>query len=191
MPNWLIDPNSTFWLVLERISVLLSYLVVGTIVAFIYNLFRYRRKRKELATIAGKAGHPRALALSFGGGSIKKAVEEYLSAIYPDVKILVEEYEKSEVTTENIHRYEEAVRRLKERFQSENVTELHLFMKGPVALALAVGAIFDNWVSVKVYHSKREGGYESWTTLHQAKAAPITEELTERIIQVADNARAK
>jgi hypothetical protein len=187
MPEWLVSPNSTVWLVLERISVLLSYLVVGTIAAFVFNLFRYRRKRKELATIAGKAGHPRALALSFGGGSIEQAVKEYLSTIYPEVNIPVEKYEKDEVTAENIHRYEEAVRRLKERFQSENVTELHLFMKGPVALALAVGAIFDNWVGVKVYHSKREGGYESWTTLHQAKAAPVAEELTERILQAVDN----
>lgn len=185
MPDWFISPDSTFWLWVDRLSIALSYVVVATIAAFLYNLLRYRRKRKALAGVAGKTAHPQALALSFGGGSIKQAVKAYLDTTY-DTPIAVEEYEASEITAENIHRHEEAVRRLKEEYQSENVTELHLFMKGPVAFAIGIGAIFDNWVSVKIYHSNREGEYVPWTTLHQAKATPIAEELTERVVQLVD-----
>jgi len=38
----------------------------------------------------------------------------------------------------------------------------------PVAFAVAVGAILDNWVQVKVYHLNREKNtYEYWTYLHK------------------------
>jgi hypothetical protein len=186
MPEWFVSPNSAFWLWADRISIILSYIVLGTIGGFILNTLRYRSKRKEMVNIAGRTLRPQALALAFGGGSIRKAVEEHLQHIYPGSQIPVEVYQAEEITAENIHKHEEAIRRLKERFQSENVTELHLFMKGPVALALAVGAIFDNWVTIKIYHSKREGGYEPWTTLHHAKAASITDELAERVTQLVD-----
>jgi hypothetical protein len=186
MSNWLTSPNSQFWLWLERISIVLSYGVVFSIMAFVYNVFRYRRKRTALADITGKSAHPMALALAFGGGSIGKAVEAYLKEAYPNVTIPVEEYIAEEVTPQNIHRYEEAIRRIKEKCQSENVTELHLFMKGPVGLALAVGAIFDNWVSVKIYQNNRQGNYEPWTTLDQAKAVPIADELAERALQIVN-----
>src|SRR5712671_5414066 len=150
MPRWLTAPDSRMWLWIGRGSAIISYLAVLTIIGFVYNLLRHRRKRSELASIVGKTKNPRALALAFGGGSIRSAAEQYLSGVYPGTSILVEDYEKGEVTPENIHRVEEDIRKLKEKYQTENVTELHLFMKGPVALALAVGAIFDNWVSVKI-----------------------------------------
>jgi SMODS-associated and fused to various effectors sensor domain len=186
MPPWLTSPESRLWLWIGRGSAIISYLAVLTVIGFLYNLLRHRRKRTELASIIGKTSNPHALALSFGGGSIKSAVEAYLTTVYPDVRMPVEDYEKGEVTPENIHRVEEEIRSLKEKYQTANVTELHLFMKGPVALALAVGAIFDNWVSVKIYHNDRGGIYEPWTTLHQAKAVPITEELSERVAQALD-----
>ena len=30
-------------------------------------------------------------------------------------------------------------------------TEVHLFYKGPVTMAMAIGAVTDNWVPIKVY----------------------------------------
>lgn len=186
MPDWMAARDSMFWLWLDRVSIILSFFVVFSIAAFFFNLLRYRRKRSELADITGKTARPQALAIALGGGSIKSAVESYLKESYPNVTIPVEEHKDGEITGANIHRHEDAIRRIKEKYQSDNVTELHIFMKGPVALALAVGAIFDNWVTVKLYHSKREGGYEPWTTLHQAKASSIGDELAERVAQIVD-----
>jgi len=187
MFDWLIsNPDSAFWLGLDRLSILLSYFVVISILAFVYNVFRYRRQRKKLAAVAGTTSKPKALALSFGGGSIKEAAQDYLIHTYGERSIPLDEYQADEITTENIHKHEEEIRRIKESYQSEGVTELHLFMKGPVALALAVGAIFDNWVSVKVYQHRRDGGYVPWTTLDQAKATPIADELAERALRMLD-----
>jgi len=186
MPTWLTSTDSAVWLWLDRVSILLSYLVVISIVAFVFNVFRYRRKRKELTEIEGKTALPKALCLSFGGGSIKNAVRDYLKETYPDRKIAVSEYKGDEVTPQNVHKHEEGIRKLKERYQSKGVTELHLFMKGPLGLALAVGAIFDNWVAVKIYQNNREGSYDPWTTLHHAKAVPIADIFAEKIIQAVE-----
>ena len=186
MPDWITARDSMFWLWTDRLSLLLSYFVVFSIATFVFNFLRYKRRRRSLADITGKTARPQALAIALGGGSIKSAVESHLKENYPDADIPVEEHKDGEITAINIHKHEDTIRKIKEKYQSENVTELHLFMKGPVALALTVGAIFDNWVTVKVYHNKRAGGYEPWTTLHQAKATPIGDELVERVMGLAD-----
>jgi len=186
MFEWLSgNPDSTFWLTVDRISILLSYVVVVSVVALVWQVLRFLRHRRRLRRVAGKSRRPQALALAFGGGSIRVAVEGFLANAY-EVTIPVEEYAGDEVTPANIHRHLEKIRRLKERFQSEGVTELHLFLKAPMALALAVGAVFTNWGEVKVYQQSRAGGYEAWTTLAQAKAASIPDELTERLLETLD-----
>ena len=88
------------------------------------------RAFSELASIVGKTNNPRALALAFGGGSIKSAAEEYLAGVYPGTKIPVEDYEKGEITAENIHRVEEDIRKLKEKYQTANVTEYNSLVSG-------------------------------------------------------------
>lgn len=39
----------------------------------------------------------------------------------------------------------------KGRLTEAGATELHMFYKGPVTLAMGVGAILDNWIPIKVY----------------------------------------
>jgi hypothetical protein len=189
MFHWLIgDPNSTAWLMIDRISILLSYLVVVTIVTIAWQCFRFIRLRRRLGRLAGTSRRPRALALAFGGGTIKVAVQEFLATAYR-APVPVEEYVADEVTPRNVHRHLEQIRRIKERLQTEGVTELHLFLKAPVVVGTAVGAIFDNWVGVKLYHKDREGGYVAWTTLGQAKAASIPEELADGATELFDLCR--
>jgi len=84
MPRWLTAPDSRMWLWIGRGSAIISYLAVLTIIGFVYNLLRHRRKRSELASIVGKTSNPRALALAFGGGNIKSAAEQYLAARIPE-----------------------------------------------------------------------------------------------------------
>ena len=65
----------------------------------------------------------------------------------------------------------------------EGVTEVHLFLACPLVFAVAVGAILDNWVPVKVYHLNRETGrYEFWTPLYKGfipglETSPVKEVL--------------
>ena len=178
------DPDSTAWLVIDRVSIVLSYFVVLSIGGLLWTFFRHRRRRSRLAAIAGGTARPQAFALAIGGGTIKEAVTGFLATAYSH-PIPVEEHVFGEVSARNVHGLLEEVRRLKERFQSDGVTELHLFLKAPVALGAAVGAIFDNWVPVKVYHQQR-GVYEAWTTLHQAKRPALDEELGERVLETID-----
>jgi len=42
-------------------------------------------------------------------------------------------------------------RKVKNELTNEGATEVHLFYKGPVTLAMALGALFSDWVPIKVY----------------------------------------
>ena len=66
----------------------------------------------------------------------------------------------NEVTPHNIHEHIERLSKIKYNFQAEGVMELHLFIKGPVMMGTIIGAIFDNWITVKLYHNNRSGEYE-------------------------------
>ena len=60
------------------------------------------------------------------------------------------------------------VLKIKSEMTADGVTEVHLFLSCPLVFATAVGAIFDNWVPVKVYHLNRDSGtYEFWTPLYK------------------------
>jgi hypothetical protein len=77
-------------------------------------------------------------------------------------------HEKEGVTSESIPHLLAEVLKIKSEMTAEGATEVHLFMMVPVAFAVAVGAILDNWVRVKVYHLNREKQqYEYWTYLHK------------------------
>lgn len=182
MPDWLTSPDSGFWLWVDRFSILLSYAVVATIAVALYQFWHVRRQRRRIAALAGRTDRPRALAVSFGGANIAEPVRAFLAGAFPNREIPVTEcHVPGEVTPNNVHRHLELLRQLKAEMQGEGVTELHLFVFGPVALAVALGAVFDNWVGVKVYQHSRDGAYVPWFTLGQAKAAPTTEALAERI----------
>ena len=54
----------------------------------------------------------------------------------------------------------------------EGVSEVHLFLSCPLAVASAIEALLDNWVPATVYHFN-QGLYEFWTTLHGGYVADI------------------
>lgn len=180
------------WLWLDRGSIILGYVTVVTVVSGAIYVLRFaldyrKRQRRLRGQTVGKTARPMALAISFGGGSIKTAVQDFLDHRYPDTPIPVREFvEPAEVTTTNVYLNLQRLRKLKERLQSEGVTELHMFYKGPIALGMGLGAIFDNWVSVKVYHNNRSGAYEEWLTLETAKAQPVIETVAEKMAEVLE-----
>lgn len=56
------------------------------------------------------------------------------------------------------------LKQLKNEFSSIGVNEVHLYYQGPITFAIAIGALFDNWVPIKVY-SFRDGRYHLDITL--------------------------
>lgn len=126
---------------------------------------RYRRKTEEV----GKAmsDKPMALVLALSGVDITQQVKDWLEKNVQ--KMPVTTYFRPEgITQENVVHNLSEIWKLKSKLTEEGATEVHLFVMAPVALAVAVGAILDNWVRVKVYHLNREKNqYEYWTYLHK------------------------
>jgi hypothetical protein len=56
------------------------------------------------------------------------------------------------------------LKELKDQFSKSGVNELHLYYQGPLTFAMAVGALFDNWVPLKIY-AFRDGRYHLEVTL--------------------------
>lgn len=113
---------------------------------------RSRLKRVLRGLEVQQSARPMALAIGLGGG-IMGQVEQYLSASGSDMKPL-------EVTREGMlpeEHYHEVLRDIvakKRQLTDLGATEVHLFYKGPVTLPVAIGAILDNWVPIKVYEYK-------------------------------------
>ena len=127
---------------------------------------------------------PMALAIGVAGTDISGQVEQYLESV--GMKMEVRKYTKAGgVTQKNIHNMLNEILQIKSRMTQEGVTEVHLFLACPLVLAVAVGAILDNWVPVKVYHLNRERGrYEFWTPLYKGfipglETSPLKEILGE------------
>ncbi len=99
---------------------------------------------------------PIALAIGLGG-SIQGAV---MKCLYDhDLHMPVQEYAKDGFVPDA--QFEEIIQdfnAIKADLTQQGVTEVHLFYKGPVTLAMALGLIFGNWVPLKVY-SFSEGVY--------------------------------
>jgi len=187
--QWLIDPDSRIWIYLDRISILLSYLVVFSLISGIVYLIRflrrYRRLRANMRKVDGTSPKPMALAISFGG-SIKKPVEEYISKRYGNRIPILEYTDNREVSPQNVQHHLNKLLEIKHDMQAEGVTELHLFIKGPVIMGALAGAMFDNWCNVKLYHNNRKGDYEEWAMLHHAKELRPDEELAVQIAKTLE-----
>ncbi|MEW6418384.1 MAG: hypothetical protein AB1480_09725 [Nitrospirota bacterium] len=190
--EWFTTTDSKIWFYIDRVSVLLSYVVVFSIGSAFYYfmrfLRRYRRLKNAMRVIDGSSKNPKAFAVCFGG-SIKKAVEDYLKAKYQYPIPLTEYAVTSEVTPHNIQKHIEQLSKIKNDFQSHGVTELHLFVKGPVIMGTVLGAIFDNWVTVKLYHNNRSGEYEEWTVLHSAKTLTLEERLEYKVADLIEGGK--
>ena len=141
---------------------------------------RYRRRMAEMEKTLTE--RPMALAIGIAGSDISGQVKQFLESA--GLKMEVRSYAKSGgVTQGNLHGMLHDILRMKSRMTEEGVTEVHLFLACPLVFAVAVGAILDNWVPVKVYHLNRETGrYEFWTPLYKGfipglETSPVKEVL--------------
>jgi hypothetical protein len=95
----------------------------------------------------------------------------------------------TEITSQNVQKHIDNLSKIKTDFKSEGVTELHLFIKGPVTMGTIIGAICDNLVTVKLYHNNRSGEYEEWTVLHSAKSLNLEERIEYRVADLIEGGK--
>ncbi len=136
---------------------------------FVSRARRYRRRLRQLEGVT--SGHPVALAVSLAGTRIRPAVEAFCAGFGQPVK-LVELYRAGGLAQTELPGVLLELQSLKNRLLDEGASEVHLFLSCPLAVACAIGALFDNWVPVKVYQFN-QGQYEFWTTLHGGYVAEL------------------
>jgi hypothetical protein len=142
------------------------------LVTSVYFVSRARRFRRRLRQLEGvTSGRPIALAVSLAGTRIRSAVEAFCAGLGQSVK-LVEVHRPGGLTQAELSRVLLELQALKNRLMDDGVSEVHLFLSCPLAVACAIGALFDNWVPVKVYQFN-QGQYEFWTTLHGGYVAEL------------------
>jgi hypothetical protein len=93
----------------------------------------------------------RPIALTIGlGGSVQGAVMKWL---YDNgLRMPVYDYSMEGFIPEE--QFGDVIKKfnaIKAELTQQGVTEVHLFYKGPVTLAMALGSILSNWVPLKVY----------------------------------------
>lgn len=142
---------ATFWEILEKVANVLQVLAfIFPLATGAYFLLRSReldRRLQALATTLSK--RPAALAVGLGG-SIEGSVRQYLRDNSLEMEVMtctrdgmVQPRDFPEILRE--------IQDLRARLDEIGVTEVHVFYKGPVTFATALGAMFRNWVPAKIY----------------------------------------
>ncbi|SOE23162.1 hypothetical protein SAMN06298216_3552 [Spirosomataceae bacterium TFI 002] len=156
-------------------SVLTLLFSLATLLIVAYREYRWRKAAKlaiaegdfdeKINQLAGiTSSKPVALCLSFTSQtfSIKKEVNKYLIA--EEMKMPIVELNRNGIRTDELGSINQELRRIRHKIAFDGYTEVHLFLSGPVAVGLLVGALLDNWKLVKVYHYN-QGTYEYWYPL--------------------------
>jgi len=175
---------NTIWEYLNKIDVIFG-LLAAIFSGFAFS--RLQQQKKRLVELAKKTptmknfieavdffkgsqtSKPVALALSLTPAvdSIKNSVESYLKS--QNMEMDVQEIKMDGInSTEDLENFFELLREKKRVLTAELTTELHLFIMGPVMAGTIAGAMFDNWISVKLYHKPMPQipeVYEYWMPL--------------------------
>lgn len=198
------DPGSTCWLVVDRVAILLSFAVLGTIAVGFYKVFSTIRRKQRLvqaqAEMAGtRSGKPVALLVCFAGSGIDRDVERFLRGQYPahDFFVLpagstdphpgplrfplVEFHHSGDLDPGVAHADLERLRAVERWLKQEGYTEIHLFLRSTVAFGCVVGGLFTNWGSVLVYHRNDRAGYELWFPLSETKRGEVAADPVEAV----------
>ena len=135
----------------EWLSLAANAIQVGS---FIFVVIVFLRARAELARYLRSrkttvSERPWALAIGLGSditGTVKKYLED------EQLDFPVEDYcREGLISPSDFPGVLKDLIKIKDRLTQVGATEVHLFYKGPVTMAMAIGAITDNWVPVKVY----------------------------------------
>lgn len=173
-----------FWELLARFSDVVG--LAGAVFAgyAAFRLWQQNKRLRELARQAPaienftdlvkahdgvKSSAPVALALSLlpSGESILPQVKTFLRARGWNMEI--EELKMSGIhSPQDLAAFVNQLREKRRLFQAQANTEIHLFIAGPIQAGTIVGALYDNWIPVKLYHKPTPPPpdiYEYWMPL--------------------------
>ena len=185
---------STPWEIIGNLANILQIVTaIPVFLAAAYYILHRRRIKRALADLNQREGEKTAvLAIDCMGGSILVQAQEHLRRLNISMpSAIIEEYQRQSVSPESVHVYLRELRELRDRMIAEGVTELHLFIRGPVALAMGIGAIYDSNFPVHVYQfaqapdPKSQQTYQYWITLHQGAVAGMPPSRVERTLEMA------
>lgn len=155
------------------LSWLANLIQVGSFVFVLVVFWKARTELKRYLQSRGTTVSERPCALIIGlGGDITGQVEAFLKdkkwnfPIKPYIR-------KGYFSPEEFMPILADLHKVKDELTQAGVTEVHLFYRGPVTMAMAIGAITDNWVPVKVYDYK-DGTYHYHTTLEKGLVKGLT-----------------
>ena len=173
------------WNILNKVSVIVGiFSFIPFLISASLLLTRSRRYKKQLKAMEESTGDfPVAVSIGLSGTELEGQVRQFIKKNFSDMPLRTYAREAG-VTKEVIPSVIQGLKDLKNELSREGVTEVHLFYSGPVALAIALGDLFNNWVPVKIYHLNRDkGAYEFWTVLYKGlmpeAERPFLKELVE------------
>lgn len=168
----------TFWTVLGWIA---NVIQVATFVFTIWLLWRARQRfTKLIKALSGNTGDGKPVAIAVGiVGSIEGPVRSYLEESGAAMQI-VPVTRSGFLKQRQFYDVLRELHGLKLALSDTGVTEVHLFYKGPVTLAMGIGAIFDNWVPVRVYEfNQKTGKYQLDLVLGKGAVFDLLDEIAE------------
>jgi hypothetical protein len=163
--------------------------ILAAVIAWLMS--RHRINRALIDLERGQGQKPAALALDFKGGSIRVQVIDFLKRKGIPIELsMVQEFSRPAVSPENAYTYLRELQDVRDQMIADGVTELHLFIRGPLGLAVGIGAIYDSNFPVHVYQYAQdtepsEPAYQFWITLHQGSIAGMPASRVERTLRIA------
>lgn len=154
--------------------------------ATLFLLGKALRYKKIIKTLKQNRGeNPVAIAIGVSGQDIQGQVKAFL--IRQKNEMPIRAYVKEGgITPENLQGVLQEIWKIKKDLTDEGVNEVHLFFAGPVSLGIAIGAMLDNWVPVKVYQKNiTTGDYEFWTLLHKGFIPGVEKTFKQEILNPA------
>lgn len=178
------DLSATVWDYLGKADVVFSLLATIFAGFAALKLWQQNHRIKELAKAVPpiknfkeqveyysgiQTSKPVAFAISLipRNESIRGSVQTFLKT--QGWKMEIEELNMNGINNqEELEKFINDLRKKRRLFDAQQVTELHLFIAGPVVAGAIVGALFDNWIPVKLYHKStppKPTIYEYWMPL--------------------------
>ena len=142
----------------------------------------YRSRRRLNAMLKHRAPETQLdqhVAIAVGiRGSILGSVKAYLKAENMADIAVFEVTRPGDITKRQVYDVLKEVNQLKQKLTEQGVVHVYLFYKGPVTLAMGIGALLDNWVPVTA-HDFRDGKYYPTIVLGKGSVFDVMDAILE------------
>ena len=159
---------------------LANLIQISTFLFTLWILWRTRQRLKQALKRIQTETTNNPVVLSIGiGQDIKGTVASYVENHLPDIdpEKQIRNYSRTgKVPSDKFYLVLRDLLHIKQELTTAGVTEVHLFYMGPVTLAMAVGAVFDNWVPAKIY-KYQNGQYEFDFVLEKGSVLGLLDEI--------------